>query len=173
MYRTILPLLHYYWKLCQLYSCCVAEVLLLCLNSLSSPRPAMGFSSILFSFPNKYFIFSNFVYSNSYWFPPFQSFLYWLFSPNCLLHFALNENVLLAKLVLFLNCGIVALGHLMNFSPRTPNSHPVYFFFSGNFWAFYVLELSGNSPFEASVIKWHMSHLLFSFLFCPHFLMSF
>lgn len=45
----------------------------------------------------------------------FSVILYWLFVPNCLLHFALNENVLLAKLVLLLTCGNVALGHFMGF----------------------------------------------------------
>lgn len=58
----------------------------------------------------------------------FSVILYWLFVPNCLLRFTPNENVLLAKLALFLNCGVVAFGRLMIFSQSVPSSHPTFSF---------------------------------------------
>lgn len=116
---------------CQLCSCCAAMVLPLHSNSLPLARLAIAFS--VFSFLNKYSIFPNLVYSNYYQFPLFSPvILYWLFVPNCLLHFAPNMTVLLDKLALLLNCAIVALDHLMDcfFPQRAPSSHSLLFLFS-------------------------------------------
>lgn len=145
MYQAVFP--SCYGSLCWLCSCRAATALLLCSSSLPLARLARAFS--VFSFPNKYFMFPNFVYSNSYRFPFFPVILYWLFVLNCLFHFEPKMIVLLDKLALFLNCAAVALGRLMDSVPKSSQLPPVCSFFLASFCAFYALFWD-KAPFEVS-----------------------
>lgn len=129
MYRAVFP--SCYGSLCWLCSCRAATAFLLCSSSLPLARLARAFS--VFSFPNKYFMFPNFVYSNSYRFPFFPVILYWLFVLNCLFHFAPKMIVLLDKLALFLNCAAVALGRLMDSVPNCSQLPPCLLFLFSEF----------------------------------------
>lgn len=149
---TILPLLHSHWQLCQLYGCCAAEVPLLSLNSLSSARPPVAFSlsflGVLINISSFLILFTVIFID----FPLFSPFILFFFVPNCLLYFAPNEHVLLAKLVLFVIMILWLLAISWIFPQELLILIPSIFFFSISFWAFYDLEVLGNSPFEASGI---------------------